>query len=77
VVTSGIAKTAPIPEVIGVLIDRDFDASERYHVHLNEVINAVNFATTTVSFDSGRAQFEHDIHYLDGDGTAKRLSERT
>jgi len=76
VVTSGIAKTAPIPEVIGVLIDRDFDASDRYHVHLNEVINAVNFATTTVTFDRGRAQFKHDIHYLDGDGKEQLLSEK-
>jgi phosphodiesterase/alkaline phosphatase D-like protein len=77
VVTSGIAKSAPLPEVIGVLIDRDFDTSERFHVHLNEVINAVNFAITTVTFEGGRPQFEHDIVYLDGDGTEQHLSEQS
>ncbi len=55
VVSSGIAKSAPIPEVHGVLVDSSFDVAPGIHAELQSVVNAVNFGTTTASFGYGAA----------------------
>ncbi len=62
VVSSGIAKSAPIPEVKGVLVDSSFDVVPGIHAELQLVVKAVNFAATTISFvQGGRASITSRI----------------
>jgi hypothetical protein len=61
VVTSGIAKNAPIPEVRGVLVDDEFDAAPGIHVKLEFLVNQVNFAETRIQFENGMATASSEI----------------
>ncbi|MGE3986052.1 MAG: alkaline phosphatase D family protein [Dehalococcoidia bacterium] len=61
VVTSGIAKNAPIPEVKGVLVDEDFEVAPGIHAELDSVVNKVNFAETRVVFGAGTAEVSSAI----------------
>lgn len=61
VITSGIAKNAPIPEVKGVLVDESFEVSPGIHATLDLVINKVNFAQTAITFAASTPTLRHTI----------------
>jgi phosphodiesterase/alkaline phosphatase D-like protein len=67
VVTSGIAKNAPIPEVRGVLVDEDFEVTPGVHASLETLVNRVNFAETRIVFGAGVASIANTIVTPEGD----------
>ena len=67
VITSGIAKNAPIPEVKGILVDEEFEVAPGIHARLETVLNEVNFAETLIRFADGIAGTENTILTADED----------
>lgn len=70
VITSGISKNAPLPEVVGVLVDREFEVSPDVHARLDYVVNKVNFAATRITYVDGLPRIDHRIMSLHNDTDA-------